>query len=150
MCSLNAFSIDMIPEFVNYWSCRAARRAINQAKNNQSEIITRQYNAEQKVLLELTEKGADDPRTLQRIKVQLEKLKLLNETATRIENIPSSPVSRRLVRTFGLSYVLIYLPIIIYNLLRALASRDLETALQEPNLIKKVVGLISILFTGGY
>jgi hypothetical protein len=135
-----------------YMPSRAARRAINQAKNRQSEIIAGQYNAEQKILLEITEKGANDPQTLQLIKVQVEKLKLLTEASTQIESIPSSPLSRRLIRTFGLSYILIYLPIITYNLLRAFIAPNIrkgfEDLLQTGSPFQILEGLISILFTG--
>lgn len=130
----------------------AARRAIKLAKRWQCETIAEQYRTEQKVLMDLTRQAGSDPQDLLAMKNQMEKLRLLNETSTLMESIPTSPINRRTFQRFGLSYISIYLFTVVYNLLRAYftpgTGEEFRALLETGSLGQILEGVIKILLTG--
>jgi Peptidase family M28 len=133
----------------------AARRAIRQAKRKQLERLAAEYSAEQQELLEMVQPrpvGIPDVQAVQSMKVQIERLKLLNEAITLVENVPSSPINRKTVQRFGLSYLSIYLSTLVYNFLRAYLSdttaMQFRALIEQGSLAEILRGFLRILFTG--
>jgi hypothetical protein len=133
----------------------AARRAIRQAKRKQIGILAERYNTEQQILLGMVQQGqlsAGEARSAQPIKIQIERLKLLNEAMTLVDNVPSSPINRRTIQRFGLSYISIYLSTLIYNFLRAYMSEvtaiQFKVLLEQGSLIEILRGILRIFLTG--
>jgi hypothetical protein len=147
----------MIVGFIHflYIPTGAARRAIRQAKRKQLEVLAEEYNTEQQELLEMVHpRSLVVPKTqmAQSMKNQIEHLKLLNEAISLIESMPSSPINRKTVQGFGLSYLSIYLTTLVYNFLRAYLSdataMQFKALLEQGSLTEILRGLLSILFTG--
>jgi hypothetical protein len=133
----------------------AARRAIRQAKHKRLEMLAEEYSAEQQELLEMVQprsSGVPEAQTVQSMKAQIERLKLLNEAISLVENIPSSPINRKTVQRFGLSYLSIYLSTLVYNFLRAYltdaTALEFKAILAQGSLNEILRGLLRILFTG--
>jgi hypothetical protein len=133
----------------------AARRAIRQAKRKQLETLAEEYNAEQQELLEMVQPralGIPDAQAVQSMKMQIERLKLLNEAINLVENVPSSPINRKTVQRFGLSYLSIYLSTLVYNFLRAYLSdataMQFKALMEQGSLSEILRGLLRVLFTG--
>jgi hypothetical protein len=133
----------------------AARRAIRQAKHKRLEMLAEEYSAEQQELLEMVQprsSGVPEAQTVQSMKAQIERLKLLNEAISLVENIPSSPINRKTVQRFGLSYLSIYLSTLVYNFLRAYlndtTAAEFKIILEQGSLNEILRGLLRILFTG--
>jgi hypothetical protein len=138
-----------------YLPTGAARRAIRQAKRRQIGVLAERYNKEQQNLLEMVRLGqmsGDHVRSTQTMKAQIERLKSLNEAMALIDNIPSSPINRRTIQRFGLSYISIYLTTLVYNFLRAYMSEataiQFQALLSQGSLVDILRGILRILLTG--
>jgi len=133
----------------------AARRAIMQAKRRQMNIIAERYNAEREDFLRDVKQpvaSQDQSQATKAMRDQIERLKLLNETMNVVENVPSTPINRRTLQRFGLSYISVYLSAIGVNLIRAFSTdqalADFQMLLQSGSFLDILRGLVSIFFTG--
>jgi len=126
-----------------------------QAKRRQMNIIAERYNAEREDFLRDVKQpvtGQDQSQATKAMRDQIERLKLLNETMNVVENVPSTPINRRTLQRFGLSYISIYLSAVGVNLIRAFSTNqtlaDFRMLLQSGSFLDILRGLVSILFTG--
>jgi uncharacterized membrane protein len=130
----------------------AARRAIKMAKRRQGEAIAEQYRTEQRILLDMTHQAGSSPEEILAMKNQMEKMKLLNDASALLDSVPSSPINRRTIQRFGLSYISIYLSTLVYNLLRSYftpgTGEELRQLLKTGSLGDILQGLLTILLTG--
>ena len=77
---------------------------------------------------------------------------MLNEAISLVENVPSSPINRKTVQRFGLSYLSIYLSTLVYNFLHAYLSdataMQFKALMEQGPLSEILRGLLRVLFTG--